>query len=228
MTVHNTYLVDQVRLLQTQQATVSGVDSSAKEGLPISLQQIGAAAVLLVLSPLLLLLALLIRLESQGSPLYSQVRVGKDGRRFKFYKFRSMYIKDDPKWVDVSTLNSDRDGICKKFRQDPRITPIGRFIRKFSLDELPQLINILKGDMALIGPRPALPCETDAYNARAMNRLDVTPGLTGLWQVSGRADTTFEEQIDLDMQYIKNRSWWFDISIMAQTVPAVLSSRGAY
>ncbi|MEE2730631.1 MAG: sugar transferase [Pseudomonadota bacterium] len=219
MTAHNTFLY---------QHTPLPIDEQARAGFPVLLQKLAAAGALLLLSPLLLLLALLIRLESQGSPLYAQIRVGENGRRFKFYKFRSMYIPQDPRWVDVTQLASDRDGVCKKFKHDPRITDIGRFIRKFSIDELPQLLNVLKGDMVLIGPRPALCTETDRYNGQQMNRLDVKPGLTGLWQVSGRADTTFEQQVELDMYYIQHQSWWFDIKIVLQTIPAVLSSKGAY
>ncbi|MCG8536222.1 MAG: sugar transferase [Pseudomonadales bacterium] len=229
MTVHNTVLTNFIAAREyTNEYQDNSNHNGSHNGLPLFLQQAAAAMALLILSPFLIALAIMIRLESKGSPVFAQIRVGQNGRRFKFYKFRSMYTQDDPRWVDVSKMESDRDGVCKKFKQDPRITPIGRIIRKLSIDELPQLFNVLNGDMVLIGPRPALCSETDAYDQAAMRRLDVRPGITGLWQVSGRADTTFEEQIELDSSYIKNQSWWFDVKILLETVPAVLTSRGAY
>lgn len=197
-------------------------------GLPLGLQQALAAIALCVLAPLLLLTAAIIRCESPGNALFTQIRVGRYGRRFKLYKFRSMRMASDPKYVDVSAMQSDREGVCQKFFHDPRVTAVGRIIRKFSIDELPQLINVLKGDMALIGPRPALEKETDAYTLRARGRLQATPGLTGLWQVSGRADTTFEQQIDLDLSYVRAQSIWEDIRIMFATIPVVVFGRGAY
>lgn len=183
---------------------------------------------LLLLSPFLIVMWGLIRIESPGNPLFTQVRVGFNGRRFAFYKFRSMRVSTDPKYVDVSTMKSDRDGVCNKFFNDPRVTRIGKFIRKYSIDELPQLINVVKGDMLLIGPRPALVSETDQYSLHARKRLVSMPGLTGLWQVSGRADTTFEEQIELDIHYIKEKSWVNDLRILLSTVPVVLFGKGAY
>lgn len=227
MTVHNTFVFESDKSVCNQGESRGG-QYSVHSGIPIALQKLAAGVTLLMLSPLLILLALCIRLESKGSPLYAQIRVGENGRRFKFYKFRSMFIPGDARWVDVNTLSSDRDGVCKKFKSDPRITGIGRLIRKYSIDEIPQLINVLKGDMLLIGPRPALCCETDSYRGAEMGRLDVKPGLTGLWQVSGRADTTFEQQVALDLYYINHQSWWFDFKIVLQTVPAVLLSKGAY
>jgi len=130
--------------------------------------------------------------------------------------------------VDVSKLKSDRDGVCNKFFNDPRVTRMGKFIRKYSIDELPQLINVVKGDMLLIGPRPALLIETDQYSMKARKRLATTPGLTGLWQVSGRANTTFEEQIELDLRYVSEKSWVCDMKILLATVPVVLFGKGAY
>ncbi|MCG8669730.1 MAG: sugar transferase [Pseudomonadales bacterium] len=201
---------------------------SLGRGLPVSLQQLSALFGLILLSPLLVLVALLIKLESNGPVIFHQVRIGEHGRRFKFYKFRSMYLPTDPRFVSTNDLVSDRDGVCKKFKRDPRITRIGRFIRKLSIDELPQLFNVLKGDMLLIGPRPALEEEVNAYSKRSMNRLNIKPGITGLWQVSGRADTTFEQQVALDIQYIRNKSLLNDLIILFSTVPAVLSGKGAY
>ena len=183
---------------------------------------------LVVISPLLMLIALAIRLESPGNPFFKQTRVGLNGRRFNFYKFRSMRVSTDPKYIDVSAMKSDRDGVCNKFFNDPRVTRIGRVIRKYSIDELPQLINVMMGDMLLIGPRPALVQETDAYSMTARERLIAVPGLTGLWQVSGRADTTFEEQVALDLRYVQEQSWINDLKILLSTIPVVLFGKGAY
>lgn len=197
-------------------------------GLSPLLQRMVALVGLILISPVLLVTALLIRLESPGNAIFKQTRVGLHGRRFAFYKFRSMRVSTDPKYVDVSKIASDRDGVCKKFFNDPRVTRIGKIIRKYSIDELPQLINVVKGDMLLIGPRPALVQETDIYSMTARQRLQILPGLTGLWQVSGRADTTFEEQVSLDIRYIKEQSWIQDIKILLSTVPVVLFGKGAY
>jgi len=197
-------------------------------GLSPLLQRFVAFLGLLVISPFLVLVALMIRLDSPGSPIFCQTRVGLNGRRFSFYKFRSMRIETDPKYVDVSAIPSDRDGVCKKLFNDPRITSLGRFIRKYSSDELPQLLNVLKGDMLLIGPRPALVPGTDQYSMRARQRLLTMPGLTGLWQVSGRADTSFEEQVALDIRYVNEQSGWQDFKILFATIPVVLFGKGAY
>lgn len=197
-------------------------------GIPMLLQQMAAALIILLLSPLMLITVILIRIESPGAALYSQIRVGRRGRRFRIYKFRSMRIPSDPAYVNIENVKSDRAGICKKLFNDPRITRVGKFIRKFSVDELPQLFNVLRGDMLLIGPRPALPLETDQYSMEARKRLLAPPGLTGLWQVSGRADTTFEEQIRLDLQYVEKRSLLEDVRILLATIPVVFLGKGAY
>ncbi|GLS24790.1 sugar transferase [Marinibactrum halimedae] len=194
--------------------------------LSINIQVIMAITVLVVCAPFLLIVALGIKCTSSGPVIFTQTRIGKNGVYFKFYKFRSMYLKSDPKYVEPG--ESDRDGLCKKYRQDPRITPLGRIIRKLSIDELPQLINVIKGDMALVGPRPALPSEYNEYKNKMLDRLDVLPGITGLWQVSGRADTTFEHQIELDLNYVKQHSLWMDLKILLLTIPAVIFCRGAY
>ena len=198
------------------------------KGIPVILQQSLAFIVLLLISPLLLLVLILIKAESSGSALFSQTRVGENGRHFKMYKFRSMYLKTDPNYHEPDPTQSSREGVCKKYINDPRITKIGQFIRKYSIDEIPQLFNIVRGDMCLVGPRPALSIETYEYDNNVQARLFTKPGLTGLWQVSGRADTNFEEQLQLDKTYIKQQSFLMDCKIIVLTIPAVLSAKGAY
>jgi lipopolysaccharide/colanic/teichoic acid biosynthesis glycosyltransferase len=171
---------------------------------------------------------ILIKAESSGSALFSQTRVGENGRHFKMYKFRSMYLKTDPNYHEPDPTQSSREGVCKKYINDPRITKIGQSIRKYSIDEIPQLFNIVRGDMCLVGPRPALSIETYEYDNNVQARLFTKPGLTGLWQVSGRADTNFEEQLQLDKTYIKQQSFLMDCKIIVLTIPAVLSAKGAY
>jgi lipopolysaccharide/colanic/teichoic acid biosynthesis glycosyltransferase len=208
--------------------TKAAAPTYGHRGVPIIVQQLVAGCALLVLSPLLLLVMLLIRLESPGSIFFSQVRVGEYGRHFKMYKFRSMYLPSDPRYREPDPSTSSREGVCKKYIDDPRITRIGRFIRKYSIDELPQLLNVVTRDMCLVGPRPALAIETYQYDEKAQARLFSKPGLTGLWQVSGRADTTFEQQLRLDVAYITQQSVWMDCKIILLTIPAVISARGAY
>lgn len=203
-------------------------DTGKHRGLPVWLQRCAATAGLIVLSPLLLSVMLLITLESRGGCFYSQVRVGKFGRHFNMIKFRSMYLKSDPRYQEPNPEDSDREGVCKKFKRDPRVTRIGRIIRKYSIDELPQLLNVARGDMLLIGPRPALAQEVDAYQPTALARLNCEAGLTGLWQISGRADTTFEQQVQLDKRYIAGQSLREDMRILMSTIPCVLAAKGAY
>jgi len=201
---------------------------SKHKGIPMFLQRPMALITLLVLSPMLMIVMFLLRLESRGSCFFSQDRIGKYGRHFKMYKFRSMYLKTDRRYAEPDPSTSDRDGICKKYRNDSRISIVGAFIRKYSIDELPQLINIVKGDMALVGPRPALAIEVNAYPTSALCRLNGIPGLSGLWQVSGRADTDFDTQVALDNRYLQKQSIGYDIRILLATLPCVLGARGAY
>lgn len=182
---------------------------------------------LIALSPLLITVAAAISIESRGAPLFKQTRVGKSGRPFTLYKFRSMY-KDAEARRAALVASSDRDGVCFKSKEDPRITKIGRLLRRLSIDELPQILNILKGDMSIVGPRPGLPSEVENYDERALNRLDVKPGLTGLWQVAGRADIGFEQMITMDLAYVRARSIALDAMIIGLTIRAVWSGRGAY
>ena len=202
--------------------------SSGHPGLWMPVQQLLAACMLAVLSPLLLAVVILIRLESRGPAVFHQPRVGRDGQHFKLYKFRSMYITGDRRPRSNSAAISIREGLCAKYRNDPRVTAVGHNLRVWSIDELPQLINVVRGEMALVGPRPALVEEVAAYPEPALARLSVLPGLSGLWQVSGRADTSFEQQIELDLRYVNKASPSFDLLILLRTVSAVLGRRGAY
>ena len=187
----------------------------------------GALAGLLALSPLLLLTMAAIRLESRGPVFFRQTRIGKTGTPFTMLKFRSMHIDAEARRAEL-LASSDRDGVCFKSRHDPRITRVGRIFRRLSIDELPQILNVLRGDMSLVGPRPALPEEVAAYDPRALGRLDIKPGLTGIWQVSGRADIGFDKMIDMDLAYIRSRSLLLDLLLLTLTVRAVFGGRGAY
>lgn len=186
-----------------------------------------AGTALLLAAPLMILTALAIRLESAGPIIFRQVRVGRDGEHFLCYKFRSMYIDAEQRLKDLQTRN-EADGPVFKMRNDPRVTRVGRIIRKLSIDELPQLLNVLKGDMSLVGPRPALPSEVARYSYDQIGRLYATPGITGLQQVSGRSDIDFTRWVELDLQYIAEQSLLKDIEILLKTIPAVLFSKGAY
>jgi lipopolysaccharide/colanic/teichoic acid biosynthesis glycosyltransferase len=179
-------------------------------------------------SPIFLLTAFLVKITSPGPIIFSQIRVGKYGRHFKFYKFRSMYIDAEARKAELLKHNESGDGVIFKMKRDPRITPIGRFIRKFSIDELPQLFNVLLGDMSLVGPRPPLPSEVRAYSIEERKRLNITPGITCIWQVSGRSELPFQQQMALDKQYIASRSAWKDFLILLKTVPAILTGKGAW
>ena len=172
-------------------------------------------------------IALLIRLDSPGPVLFIQRRVGKDGREFSVFKFRSMFM-DAEQRLEILLGANERTGPVFKMRQDPRVTRVGRFLRRSSFDELPQLLNILRGEMSLVGPRPALPREVALYSPEQRQRLSVTPGLTGLWQVSGRANLTFEQSMELDLEYIRRQSFALNVVLLARTVPAVLTAHGAY
>ncbi len=187
---------------------------------------VSSLALLLLLVPLALI-ALLIRLDSPGPVLFVQRRVGLDGREFSVFKFRSMFL-DAEKRLDALLGTNERTGPVFKMRRDPRVTRIGRPLRRCSLDELPQILNVLRGEMSLVGPRPALPREVALYTPEQEARLSVLPGLTGLWQVSGRAKLSFEESIALDLQYIERQSVWLNLALIARTVPAVLTGHGAY
>lgn len=182
---------------------------------------------LLVLWPFMALTALIIFVDDpHGSPVFSQTRIGRQGKPFKLYKFRSMYVGAEGK-LDELLDSNEMDGPVFKIRDDPRITKVGHFIRKTSIDELPQLLNILKGEMSIVGPRPALPREVEQYNAYQWQRLYVTPGLTCFWQVHpNRNDLSFDEWMELDIKYMKERSFWLDWKLIFQTFGAVLGMHG--
>jgi exopolysaccharide biosynthesis polyprenyl glycosylphosphotransferase len=189
----------------------------------------GAAALLLLLAPLLLVVAGLIRFDRHGPGpvLFRQTRVGRDGAEFAIVKFRTMYVDAEARLADLHHLN-DHDGALFKLREDPRVTRVGRWLRRYSLDELPQLLNVVRGDMSLVGPRPSLPAEVERYPSDMRRRMVVKPGLTGLWQVSGRSDLSWEDAIRLDLRYVENWSLTLDLVILMRTVGAVLRSAGAY
>jgi exopolysaccharide biosynthesis polyprenyl glycosylphosphotransferase len=184
-------------------------------------------AILLMLVPVIPLVALMIRLDSPGPVFYRQDRVGRGGRLFKFYKFRSMRADSDRMRADLEQRN-EQSGPVFKIKNDPRITAVGQFLRRSSLDEIPQIFNVLKGDMSIVGPRPALPGEVAKYEAWHRRRLDVKPGITCLWQVAGRNQVGFDEWMRLDIEYMTHRSVRADVEIFLKTIPAVIARRGAY
>lgn len=182
---------------------------------------------LLAMLPVCLGIILAIKLDSPGPAIFVQERVGRHGRRFRFYKFRSMYVNAEQKLPELQKHN-EVDGPVFKIRNDPRVSKVGALLRRSSLDELPQLINVLKGDMSMVGPRPPLPREVEQYRPGDMVRLSVKPGLTCLWQISGRSTLSFDAWMEYDREYVRNLSPWLDLSILARTVWAVVSCRGAY
>jgi len=187
-----------------------------------------ASILLLLLAfPIFLLIALAIRLTSKGPVLYKSSRVGLGGQEFGFIKFRSMYLDADRRLSELAELN-EKDGPIFKMKNDPRVTKVGRFLRKYSLDELPQLFHVLTGQMSLVGPRPPLPHEVRCYDDRCMVRLSVKPGITCFWQVMGRSSLTFDEWMELDRRYVEEMSFWTDLEILLRTPQAVLRGSGAY
>lgn len=194
-----------------------------------SLDLLVVTPALLLLSPFFLVLALAIKLQDRGPVLFWQSRVGMGGREFAFPKFRSMCVNAEEVRKKLEAQNQHgQDGVTFKMKHDPRITRVGRFIRRFSLDELPQLWCVLRGDMTLVGPRPPLPKETERYSITDRHRLSVKPGLTCIWQVNGRSEIPFEQQVEMDIAYIQQRSVSTDIKLLAKTVPAVVRGCGAY
>ena len=183
---------------------------------------------MVLLSPVYLAIALAVKLSSSGPVFFVQTRVGRYGRHFRFYKFRSMRQDAEAQKAALMDRNESKDGVIFKMKDDPRITKVGRFLRRTSLDELPQLWNVFIGDMSLVGPRPPVPSEVQEYTLEDRKRLDVIPGITCLWQIKGRSEIPFNEQVRLDKEYILAPSVWKDISILLKTIPAILGGKGAY
>ncbi|HEY2794694.1 MAG TPA: sugar transferase [Micromonosporaceae bacterium] len=215
--------VDGLPMMLVEHAVLRGPRRLVKE----LFDRVGAAALLLLFSPLLFAVAAMIRLTSNGPAMFRQERVGRNGRIFRIVKFRTMYVGAERMRVALEDRN-ENDGLLFKMREDPRVTPIGRILRRYSLDELPQLLNVLSGDMSLVGPRPPLQSEVERYPSDMRRRLVVKPGMTGLWQVSGRSDLPWDEVMRLDLRYVENWSLSYDLVILLRTVTAVLRSSGAY
>ncbi|SFK15957.1 exopolysaccharide biosynthesis polyprenyl glycosylphosphotransferase [Streptomyces pini] len=220
-----------LRLTRAAGMTVLHVEPAPRRGLPVLLKRItdrvGALLLTAVLSPVLLGVAAAVRLSSPGPVIYRQLRVGQGRRPFPMWKFRTMVEAADRMRPALEAAN-EHDGAMFKIREDPRVTPLGRFLRRYSLDELPQLFNVLAGHMSLVGPRPPLPEEVERYDDTELRRLSVKPGITGLWQVSGRSDLSWDETVALDLRYVDNWSYAGDVGILARTFRAVVSARGAY
>lgn len=192
------------------------------------IDMVGAFVGIVILLPVLVTVSIIIKFDDpKGSVFYYQTRVGRDEKPFRMYKFRSM-VRDADKQLEQLLAQNEIEGAMFKMKHDPRITRIGRFIRKTSIDELPQLVNVLRGDMSLVGPRPPLPREVKEYTTHDKQRLSVTPGCTGLWQVSGRNELSFDQMVDLDLKYIDERSLWLDIVIILRTFKVLLGSKDAY
>jgi exopolysaccharide biosynthesis polyprenyl glycosylphosphotransferase len=215
--------VEGLPLVHVDHPSLSGGRRVAKE----LFDRTSAGLALLMLAPLMLAIGIAIRLTSQGPALFRQTRVGKNGETFTVLKFRSMYVDAEARLAELRCVN-ENDGVLFKMREDPRVTRLGRWLRRYSLDELPQLFNVLAGQMSLVGPRPPLPSEVEQYAGDVNRRLVVKPGLTGLWQVSGRSDLSWEESVRIDLRYVENWSLALDAMILWRTVFAVLRSQGAY
>ena len=188
---------------------------------------VGSIAFLTVFSPLYVVLALLVKLEDRGPVFFSQTRVGRFGEKFQMYKFRSMRLNAEAELEKLLAQNQHAEGITFKIKNDPRVTRVGKWLRRFSLDELPQFFDVLRGAMSLVGPRPATPREVSLYSLADRCRLAMKPGITCFWQVSGRSNIDFSGQVKLDRQYIETAGFWADIKILLRTVPAVVAGKGA-
>lgn len=215
--------VDGLPMMHIEHPHLTGGRRLVKAVFDVSL----AAALLVLLAPVLLVLALVVKLDSGGSVLFRQTRIGRSGESFQIVKFRTMYADAEQHLAAVRTRN-ESSGVLFKIRDDPRITRSGRWMRRYSLDELPQLMNVVRGDMSLVGPRPPLPAEVERYPQDMRRRLVVKPGMTGLWQVSGRSDLSWDEAIRLDLQYVENWSLTVDLVILMRTATAVMRASGAY
>jgi exopolysaccharide biosynthesis polyprenyl glycosylphosphotransferase len=211
--------------------TLLHVDHPRLEGFRVVVKSLfdrcAAAAALIMLAPLMTVLTMSIWLSDRGPAFFTQVRVGRDGREFRMYKFRTMVVDAEERKAELLALN-ETDGVLFKLRKDPRVTAVGAHLRRWSMDELPQLINVFLGDMSLVGPRPPLPAEAEKYAVHVYRRLVVKPGITGLWQVSGRSNLSWDESIRLDLRYVENWSFALDLQILWKTISACLRRSGAY
>jgi len=216
------------RLRAASRRTIHRLTVGATDALKRLLDIVLAGTMLVCLAPLFTLITFAIKLTDRGPVLFWQERVGKWGRTFWMPKFRSMVVDAEILKERLAEQSDHGDSIRFKMRRDPRITTVGRILRRLSLDELPQLWNVLRGDLTLVGPRPPVPSEVACYTLAERRRLDVTPGLTCIWQVSGRADIAFPQQVQMDLDYIRRRTFSLDLKLIALTVPAVFSGRGAY
>lgn len=212
-----------IPVIGVKDVSIRGWNRAMKRAMDIAL----AATGLVLSAPLMALVAVLIRWDSPGPILFRQVRVGRDGRLFTLYKFRSMRVGAEEEKARLQALN-EATGPLFKIRDDPRLTRVGRLLRRLSIDELPQLWNVLRGDMSLVGPRPPVPSEVEQYQPWHRKRLAIDPGMTGLWQVSGRSELTFDEMVMLDLYYAENWSLWLDFKIILRTIPTVILGTGAY
>ncbi|MGD2206969.1 MAG: sugar transferase, partial [Anaerolineae bacterium] len=210
-------------MIGVHEISISSSERVFKRAMDIAI----ALVCIVLFFPIFLLIALAIKLNSPGPVFFRQLRVGKDEKLFACYKFRSMREGAEEEKQELLDRN-EVDGPVFKIRDDPRITPVGRFLRRTSLDELPQLLNVLMGHMSLVGPRPAIPAEVQRYQSWHKRRLEVAPGITGLWQVSGRSELTFDEQVLLDLYYIENWSPMLDVQILLRTLPKVIVGEGAF
>ncbi len=223
LTQVSVHAVGGIPLIGVKDSTIRGGNLALKRMIDVFFTLLA----FIILIPLMGVIALLIKLDSSGPAIFRQQRVGRNGRCFTAYKFRTMRVGAEQEVEKFKHLN-EADGPLFKIRNDPRLTRMGKFLRRMSMDELPQFWNVLKGDMSLVGPRPPIPAEVAMYEDWHRKRLQVMPGLTGLWQVSGRSELTFDEMVMLDIYYIENWSPWLDLWIMVRTIPSVLTARGAY
>ena len=223
LSLQRPYLESRLRVLLLQYVLWNKFNQHGKRALDLIL----SIAAFLFLLPFMIVTAIAIRLNSPGPVFFRQQRVGKWGKTFACFKFRSMFVDAEARKAQLMNMN-EADQVVFKIRKDPRVTRVGRIIRKLSIDELPQLLNVIKGDMSLVGPRPPVPVEVVKYEFEQYRRLDAIPGITGLQQISGRSDLSFKRWVELDLEYIESQSLWKDIEILVKTIPAVVSGKGAY
>src|SRR5882672_6541417 len=216
-----------LRLHVFQQRLWAGLLTTGADSAKRAFDVLVSAVALVLLSPLFLIIAIFVKIEDHGPVFFAQIRVGQFGREFRMFKVRSMCLDAEQKLKDLLEKNTHKEGVTFKIKDDPRITRVGKWLRKFSFDELPQFYNVLIGDMSLVGPRPPVPREVARYSLEHRRRLAIKPGITCIWQISGRSEIDFSGQVQLDVDYIESQTFWTDIKILGRTVPAVLSGKGA-